>query len=64
MDAQFQKTVDAIRAIDSPLERAVTTNPQLISRAWDACRALEILLKTEVASTLGVTLTFKSKDGD
>jgi predicted lipoprotein len=64
VDAQFQKTVDAIRAIDSPLERAVTTNPQLISRAWDACRALEILLKTEVASTLGVTLTFKSKDGD
>ncbi len=64
VEAQFQMTVDAIRAIDAPLERAVTAKPQLISRAWDACRALEILLKTEVASTLGVTLTFKSKDGD
>jgi predicted lipoprotein len=63
-EVQFQKAVDSVAAIDGSLERAVTANPQLISRAWDACRALEILLKTEVASTLGVTLTFKSKDGD
>jgi uncharacterized protein len=64
VEVQFQKAIDAIQAIDTPLERAATANPQLISRAWDACRTLEILLKTEVASMLGVTLTFKAKDGD
>jgi predicted lipoprotein len=64
VDAQFLKAIDAVQAIDGPLEAMATTRLQAIQRAHDECRALEILLKVEVASTLGVTLTFKSADGD
>jgi predicted lipoprotein len=64
VDAQFQKTIAAVTVIDSPLEQAITTRAAAVRLARDECRALEILIKTEVASTLGVTLTFKSTDGD
>ena len=64
VDAQFQKAIQAVQAIDGPLERAIGTREQAVKLAHDECRALEILLKVEVASTLGVTLTFKSTDGD
>lgn len=64
VDAQFRKAILAVQAIDGPLEQTVVVKPQLIADARDACRALEILLKVEVVSTLGVTLTFKSTDGD
>lgn len=64
IEAQFQKTIAAVTSIDSPLEQAIATKASVVRQARDECRALEILMKTEVASTLGVTLTFKSSDGD
>jgi predicted lipoprotein len=64
VEAQFKKAVTAVQEIGGPLEQAVATREQAIVRAQGECRALEILLKVEVASTLGVTLTFKSTDGD
>jgi predicted lipoprotein len=64
VDAQFQKAIDAVQAIDGPLEQAIGTRERAVKQAHEECRALEVLLKVEVASTLGVTLTFKSTDGD
>ena len=64
IDAQFQKTIAAVRAIDSPLEQAIASKERVVTAAQEECRALEILLKTEGVSALGVTLTFKSTDGD
>ena len=64
VDAQFRKALLAVQAIDVPLELAATSREQALADARDACRALEILLKVEVVSTLGVTITFKSTDGD
>ena len=32
--------------------------------AYDKARVLEILFKVDLASTLGVTITFGSNDGD
>lgn len=64
MDAQFQKTIDAVQRLGGPLEQATVAHPDAVKRAHEECRALEMMLKTEVASTLGVTLTFKARDGD
>jgi predicted lipoprotein len=64
MDAQLQKTIDAVQALGGPLEDAIVTREAAVRRAHEECRTLEIMLKTEVASTLGVTLTFKARDGD
>jgi uncharacterized protein len=64
VDVQFQKAIEAVQAIDGPLEQATGAREQAVNQAHEECRALEILLKVEVASALGVTLTFKSTDGD
>ena len=64
IEAQFQKAIDAVKAIDGPLEEGNEAVERAVKRAHDECRALEIMMKTEVVSTLGVTLTFKSADGD
>jgi predicted lipoprotein len=61
---QFARATAAIQAIDRPLEIAIGGQAGAVERAQAECRALEILLKTEVAAALGVTLTFKATDGD
>lgn len=63
-EAQFQRAIDAVRLLDGPLEDAIVAHEDLVKRAHEECRLLEIMLKTEVASSLGVTLTFKARDGD
>ena len=62
--AQFRRTIAAVAAIGMPLDRATTSSHALIARAHDEARALEMILKLEVATVLGVTLTFRSVDGD
>jgi predicted lipoprotein len=64
VDLQFQRAIDAVRSLDGPLEQAIATREQAFKKAHEECRALQIMLKTEVASTLGVTITFKSTDND
>lgn len=62
--AQFRKTIAAVKAIEVPLDQTTTSTQQSVGNAHEECRALEILLKAEIASNLGVTLTFTSTDGD
>lgn len=64
IDAQFTDTLSAIDALASPLEDAVLKDRVALQSAYDKARALEIFFKVDVASTLGVTITFGSTDGD
>lgn len=64
LDAQFEKTFASLAAIGMPLEEALVKKKSAIEAARDQCRALEILLKVDLVSALGVTLTFTSGDGD
>jgi predicted lipoprotein len=64
VEEQFEAAIAAVRAIGMPLEQAVADNRAAIQTAYDKTHALEILFKVDVASTLGVTLTFSSADGD
>lgn len=61
---QFPKAAAALQAIDLPLEEAVTNRRESVKAAYQAVRDLEILFKVDVASALGVTITFDSNDGD
>ena len=61
---QFDSAIAATRAIGSPLEEAAVKNRAAIEAAYEKTRALEVLLKVDVVSALGVTLTFSSNDGD
>jgi predicted lipoprotein len=60
----FEQAIGATRAIGAPFEEVVVDKRPVVEKAYEEVRALEILLKVDVASALGVTLTFSSNDGD
>lgn len=62
--AQFGGARAALSALDGPLERAVKSEPKKLEAAHKALKSLEIALKSDLTSALGVTLTFSSADGD
>ena len=62
--AQFTVTLSALDALAAPLEDAVVKDRAALQSAYDKARALEILFKVDLASTLGVTITFGTNDGD
>ena len=53
-----------MQALGAPLERVVTTNRPALAVAAAVTKVLERSLKVDVASALGVTLTFQTGDGD
>lgn len=61
---QFETAVAALQNIAAPLETAATGNRPALQNAYEKTRALEVAFKVDVASALGVTLTFTSGDGD
>ena len=64
MRNHFETTLKLAEAIPAAVEEAVKTNRAPVQATVGACRKLEIALKTDVVSKLGVTLTFVSTDGD
>jgi predicted lipoprotein len=61
---QFDAAIAACQAIGAPLEKVVPDNRAIVERAYEQTHALEVLCKTELASALGVTLTFSGNDND
>lgn len=53
-----------MQRISEPLERAVERDQDAITDAVSAVKALELALRVDLASALGVTLTFTATDGD
>jgi predicted lipoprotein len=62
--AQFETSLEALRAIDGPLETAVENDLPQVDIAIEELRTLLVLLKVDVPNHLGVTLTFNDNDGD
>lgn len=62
MDANFQAALDALVAIPDPL--FTVTDPAPVHAAYVALKAAQVTLRAEIASLLGVTLTFGDADGD
>ena len=64
IEAQFGAALKSLDDLGAPLEKTLLTDRAAVSRAYDECKKLEVMLKVEMASALGVTLTFNSTDGD
>ena len=64
LDRQFGSTLDRLAALDRPLESSAPDHALRIAEGYQNCNALNVLLKVDLPSTLGVTLTFISTDGD
>jgi uncharacterized protein len=64
INTQLDKAMAALQAIDQPLTVAIESDKASVERARDELRALLVLIKNDMASHLGVTITFNDSDGD
>ena len=62
MDANFTAALDALAAVPDPLFSV--SDPAPVHAAYEALKAAQVTLRAEIASLLGVTLTFGDADGD
>lgn len=64
LDRRFTAAVGSLAAIRNPPAAAEPESSKLLMDAARECFELNVLLRTDLPSTLGVTLTFISTDGD
>ena len=64
INAQFEQSLTALRAINLPLEQAVVEQLPQVEAAMAETQTLLLLLKVDMTNHLGVTLTFNDNDGD
>jgi predicted lipoprotein len=62
--AAFARAIALVSNLSSPLEEVARRDIAALDVAAEAVKRLERTLRMELASTLGVTLTFSSVDGD
>jgi hypothetical protein len=60
----LREALARVRALGPSLEPVAARDPQSVVQAYVALKQLERALKSELASALGVTLTFQSGDED
>lgn len=64
IDTKLDATAAAVAAIPGPLEDVIQTNRDPVQATYEKLHELEIFCKVDLASSLGVTITFNSNDGD
>jgi len=60
----FAAAVASLKALDGPLEQVVLHARPRLQEAASKAKALEVALKSDLAASLGVTLSIVSGDGD
>lgn len=61
---QLNKIKQAVAAIKDPLSEAVLTDASTANQAYDEIQRLVVLIKSDMPSALGVTITYYDNDGD
>jgi len=64
LNTRLDASLAAARAIKAPLEEQVQTDRKPVETTYDKLHELELFCKVDLASSLGVTITFNSNDGD
>jgi uncharacterized protein len=54
----------ALTLITSPLSEAIVTDPEIVENAYNELQQVVVLLKTDMISALGVSVTSTDNDGD
>ena len=62
--AELTAGIEALSAVTGPLAAAVADDPDGLTAAQEQLKTAKRTLATEVASLLGLTLTFSDADGD
>ena len=61
---QFEEILTALNGLNDPLSDEIQTNKAQADDAYDKLQALVPLLKVDLTSALGVTITYADNDGD
>lgn len=61
---RFAAALSAVRELNAPIEELASTASAKVERARDAIKAVDVALKVDVASALGLTLAFQAGDAD
>jgi predicted lipoprotein len=64
VQAAFSTASRALSDVRQPLEIAARSDPGLLGTALRELKRLEVTIRSELGSALGVTITFSSADGD
>jgi uncharacterized protein len=64
VQGRFERALRLVNEVDGPLEQVVLRDRNKLEVAFRALKELELALKVDLASALGVTLTFTAGDGD
>ena len=64
LTARLDAANAAVAALDAPLRASASENPARVEAAYDALKALQMTIATEVVSKLGVAIGFSDTDGD
>jgi predicted lipoprotein len=64
LDRQFPALLESVSHLNQPLDSVAREDMPRLTGLYQSCKELELLLKLDLASVLGVTLTFTSTDGD
>lgn len=64
IESQFQKIDAAIAVIADPLPDAIANQKTEVERIFAEMQVLVVLFKTDMASSLGVIITYQDNDGD
>lgn len=62
--AQFDEGETALNQLADPLSGEIENNPDLVEAAYDELQAAVVLLKADMPSALGISITFTDNDGD
>lgn len=64
IDGAFVNIVTSLQGLNDPLPKQIEDDPQLVNDTFVAMQQLVALLKADLTSVLGVTITFQDTDGD
>jgi len=64
VNSQLLAAQGRLEEIGEPLEETLLNEPEIVARAQDALRTLQIVLQVDLAQALSVTIAFNDNDGD
>lgn len=64
IESQFSKAQTALEQLSDPLSEQIENNNEPVTKAFQELQGLTALLKADMSSVLGITITFQDNDGD
>lgn len=61
---QMNLGINKLQTLPDPLSQTIENDPETVESCYDELQALVVLLKTDMPSALGVSITFTDNDGD